>query len=59
MVLVDVTIYFKKISHGKLLIERIVELQIEGPGPPGLKLVISITKQKSLRKILEWIIINR
>ena len=44
-----------------MLIERIIELQLRGPGPPGervlQKLVIFMTKQKSLRKIFEWIII--
>ena len=43
-----------------MLIERIIELQLRGPEPPGeqvlLKLVIFVTKQKSLRKIFEWII---
>ena len=44
-----------------MLIERIVELQLRVLGPLTehvlLKLVIFMTKQKSLRKILEWIII--
>ena len=44
-----------------MLIERIIELQLRGPGPPGehvfLQLVIFMTKQKSLRKIFEWIVI--
>ena len=44
-----------------MLIERIIELKLRGPGPPGervfLYLVIFMTKQKSLRKIFKWIII--
>ena len=44
-----------------MLIERIIELQLRGPGPPGehvfRHLVILMTKQKSQRKIFEWIII--
>ena len=44
-----------------MLIERIIELQLRGPEPLGERvlrqLVIFMTKQKSLRKIFEWIII--
>ena len=44
-----------------MLIERIIELQLRGYGIPGKRvlrqLVIFMTKQKSLRKIFEWIII--
>ena len=44
-----------------MLIEQTIELQLRGQGPLAehilLKLVIFMTKQKSLRKILEWIII--
>ena len=44
-----------------MLIERIIELQLRGSGPPGervlLKLLIFMTKQKSPWKIFEWIII--
>ena len=44
-----------------MLIEQIIEIELRGPGPLVvhvlLQLVISITKQKSLRKVLEWIII--
>ena len=40
-----------------MLIERIIELQLRGPEPPGKRvlrqLVIFVTKQKSLRKIFE------
>ena len=44
-----------------MLIERIIELQLRGPGPPG-RTRTPITgyfhdKTKSLRKIFEWIII--
>ena len=46
-----------------MLIERIVELQLRVLGSLAehvlLKMVIFITKQKSLRKILEWIIFYR
>ena len=44
-----------------MLIERIIELQLRGPEPPGeqvlRQMVIFMAKQKSLRKIFEWIII--
>ena len=44
-----------------MLIEQIIKLQLKGPGPMAenvlLQLVIFRTKQKSLRKIFEWIII--
>ena len=44
-----------------MLIERIIELQLKGPGRSGehvlLQLVIFMTKQKSPRKIFEWIFI--
>ena len=44
-----------------MLIERIIELQLRGPGLPRERvlrqLVIFMTKQKSLRKLFEWIII--
>ena len=44
-----------------MLIERMIELQLRGPEPPGehvlRQLVIFTTKQKFLRKIFEWIII--
>ena len=44
-----------------MLIEQIIELQLRGPGPLGerilLQLVIFMTKQKSLKKIFEWIMI--
>ena len=44
-----------------MLIEQIVELQLRGPGPPGLTCTsitgIFMTKQKSLRKIFEWVFI--
>ena len=44
-----------------MLIERIIEFQLRRPKPPGERvlrqLVIFMTKQKSLRKIFEWIII--
>ena len=38
-----------------MLIKQIIEFQLRGPGAPGptcaLQLVISMTKQKSIRKI--------
>ena len=44
-------------------IEQIIELQFRGLGPLAehvlLKLVIFMTKQNSLRKIFQWIIIYR
>ena len=44
-----------------MLIEQIIEIILRGPGPPAvhvlLYLVNFMTKQKSLRKIFEWIII--
>ena len=46
-----------------MLIERIIELQLKGPGPPGRTCTPItgychvMTKQKSLRKIFEWIVI--
>ena len=44
-----------------MLIERIIELQLRGQGPPGERVLLSpvifMTKQKSLKKIFEWIII--
>ena len=44
-----------------MLIEQIIEHQLRGPGPLAehvvLSLFIFMTKQKSLRKIFEWIII--
>ena len=44
-----------------MLIEQIIELQLKGPESPGERvlrqLVIFMTKQKSLTKIFEWIII--
>ena len=44
-----------------MLIEQIIELQLRGPGPPcrtcTLKTGYVHDKQKSLRKIFEWIII--
>ena len=42
-------------------IEQIVELQLRGPGPPGLTRTsitgYLMTKQKPLRKIFEWVFI--
>ena len=47
-----------------MLIKQIVEFELSGPGPPGRRptcapilLVVFVTKQTSLRKILKWIII--
>ena len=44
-----------------MLIEQIIELQLRGPGSPAehvlRRQVIFVTKQKSVRKIFEWIII--
>ena len=41
-----------------MLIEQTTEFQLKGPGPHVLLLLVNfMTKQKSLRKILEWIII--
>ena len=44
-----------------MFIEQIIEFQLRGLEPPGrtygLQLVISMTKQKSSRKIFEWNII--
>ena len=44
-----------------MLIEQIIEFQLRGLGllavPALLQLVIFMTKQKSFRKIFEWIII--
>ena len=44
-----------------MLVEQIIELKLSDPGPPGhmciLQLVISMTKQKSIRNIFEWIIL--
>ena len=44
-----------------MLIEQIIEFELRGPGPLVvhilLQLVIFEAKQKSLRKIFEWIII--
>ena len=46
-----------------MLIEQIIEFELRGAWPPGrtcaLQLVIFMTKQKSQRKIFEWIIIYR
>ena len=45
-----------------MLIEQIIEFELTGPEPPGrtcilLQLVNFMTKQKSLKKIFEWLII--
>ena len=45
-----------------MLIERIIEFELRGPGPTGRthelpQLVIFMTKQKSRTKIFEWIIV--
>ena len=44
-----------------MLIKQIIELQLRGPGSPGRTCTsitgYFVTKQKSLRKIFEWIII--
>ena len=45
-----------------MLIEQIIEFELRGRGPLGRTgtpstIVIFMTKQKSLRKIFEWIII--
>ena len=44
-----------------MLIEQIIEFELRGPGHPGsmcvLQLVIFMTKQRSLRKIFDWIIV--
>ena len=44
-----------------MLIEQIIEFELRGAWIPGrtcaLRLVIFMTKQKSQRKIFEWIII--
>ena len=41
-----------------MFIEQIIEFQLRGLEPPGrtygLQLVLSMTKQKSSRKIFEW-----
>ena len=45
-----------------MLIKQIIEFQLMGPAPPNrtcaVQMVISVTKQKSQRKIFEWIIIS-
>ena len=52
---------FEKNYPGEMLIEQIIEFELMGTWPPGrtcaLRLVIFMTKQKSQRKIFEWIII--
>ena len=43
-----------------MLIEQIIEFQLRGLAPGrtcALQMIIFMTKQKSLRKILKWIII--
>ena len=44
-----------------MLIEQIIEFELKKPGPPDHTCTpttgYSVTKQKSLRKIFEWIII--
>ena len=43
-----------------MLIEQIIEIELRGPGLPGRTcnpVTNFMTKQKSLRKIFEWIII--
>ena len=44
-----------------MLIEEIIEFELRGPEPLVvhvlLQLFISMTKQKSLRKLFEWILI--
>ena len=40
-----------------MLIEQIIEFELREPGPPSRTCIIFMTKQKSLTKILEWIII--
>ena len=44
-----------------MLVEQIIEFELRGPGPPGgtytPTTVFFMTKQKSQRKIFEWIII--
>ena len=45
-----------------MLIEQIIEFELRGPGPPGRTCTPTtgyflMTKQKSLRKIFDWIII--
>ena len=47
-----------------MLIQQVIEFELRAPEPPGskcspysLKLLIFMTKQKSWRKIFEWVII--
>ena len=51
----------KKNYPGEMLIEQIIEFELRGAWLPGRtcapRLVILMTKQKSQRKIFEWIII--
>ena len=47
-----------------MLIEQIIEFELRGPRPPGRTCIpttgyfILMTKQNSLRKIFDWIIIS-